>query len=259
MLTSLRSLQARVSLLSNCSTSYRRVAAVLMFVLTLIVGASARADSFTYTPTRATTRSIKPNTADRVGQAGTDASVRVYYVGEDAGYANSPGFFMDGEGVTSANPLLLFLDASSPVFHYGSQMRTSSEPLFPGDFLAFDRCNAGSILDFFMIANARQAAEHVCSNDDLADPDLIGRVPALIQANNPYWLISSDEMHAGDDREFNDLLLAADVSNQSSVSLIHFVSLNEVPADKPHRILAWVRERNERRSSAYVSQTGLTY
>ncbi|MBL9172080.1 MAG: hypothetical protein JNL10_00975, partial [Verrucomicrobiales bacterium] len=68
------------------------------------------------------------------------SDVRVYFVGEGAGYQNSLGYNTDGGGVTSGNPELIFPNASSKVNSMDPKAasgakRTSSEPLLPGDFV----------------------------------------------------------------------------------------------------------------------------
>ena len=86
------------------------------------------------------------------------SDVRVYFVGEGAGNANSLGYNTEGGGVKTGDPLLIFPNASSQVSSYNqkegsSVKRTQSEPLLPGDFVDLGSFKAGTKLDFFLIAN----------------------------------------------------------------------------------------------------------
>ena len=164
------------------------------------------------------------------------SDVRVYFVGEGAGYHNSLGFNTGGGGVTSGSPLLLFPDSSSPVLYWSSsssQTRTASEPLFPGDFVEMGRFGAGTKLDFFLIANGAKGGKDIYSTDDRENRDRIGHVVAFAQADNPYLLIGFEDMYGGGDNDFNDMLFAVDIGDQASASLIRSASLNGVPAPEP--------------------------
>lgn len=164
------------------------------------------------------------------------SDVRVYFVGEGAGYHNSLGFSTSGSGGGSSNPLLLFPDASSPVSYYsasGKQTRNASEPLFPGDFVELGNFKAGTKLDFFLIANGAQGGTNTYSTNSALNPDHIGHTVAFAQADNPYVLIGFEDLYGGGDRDFNDVLFAVDLGTSTSASLIRSASLNGVPAPEP--------------------------
>jgi hypothetical protein len=194
------------------------------------------------------------------------ADVRVYFVGEGAGYHNSLGVNTTGMGVSSGNPLLVFPDASSPVSFNspsGTTSRTQSEPLFPGDFVELGNVSAGKNLDFFVIANGANGANggsDVFSTNVLANADQFSHAVAFAQTNNPYLLIGFEDLYGGGDKDFNDLLFAVDVGRENWASLTGSAG---IPAPEPG--LIWVAvlasgavlQRIRRRRPAATSATAV--
>lgn len=145
-----------------------------------------------------------------------ESDVRVYFVGEGAGYRNTLGFNTSGGGVTTGDPQLIFPDGSSPVSTYDplkSGNRTSSAPLLPGDFVNLGRMAAGTMLDFFLISNGAGGGTSVFSTDQSVNKDGINHVVAFafLMANSPYLIIGFEDLVGGGDRDFNDLLFAVDI------------------------------------------------
>ncbi|MBN9692090.1 MAG: DUF4114 domain-containing protein [Verrucomicrobia bacterium] len=154
----------------------------------------------------------------------TAADVRVYFVGEGAGYHNSLGFNTAGGGVTSGNPLLIFPDASSRVSTYspnaqGSVARTGAEPLLAGDFVDLGNFAAGTKLDFFLIANGASGGNQVFSTDGSVNPDGINHVVSFAALSGSYLLIGFEDLFGGGDRDFNDVLFAVDIGARNLATL----------------------------------------
>jgi len=143
----------------------------------------------------------------------TESDVRVYFVGEGAGYHNTLGFNVDGGGISSGDPLLIFPDATSSDSYLGdvsnTGVRSASAPLLPGDFVDLGNFEAGTQLDFFLIANGANGGTNVFSTDTSVNPDGINHVYAL--ADSPYLLIGFEDLYGGGDLDFNDLLFVVDI------------------------------------------------
>lgn len=144
------------------------------------------------------------------------SDVRVYFIGEGAGFSNSLGFNTTGTGVSGGDPQLIFPNASSTVSSYDpakDPKRTSSAPLLPGDFVNLGRMDAGTVLDFFLIANGASGGSNVFSTDQSANKDGINHVVAFAyaMANSPFLIIGFEDIWGGGDRDFNDLLFAVDI------------------------------------------------
>ena len=152
------------------------------------------------------------------------ADVRVYFVGEGAGYHNSLGFNTAGGGVSSGNPLLIFPDASSRVSTYtagsqGSVTRTGLEPLLAGDFVELGNFAAGTKLDFFLIANGASGGNQVFSTDGSVNRDGINHVVSFAALSGSYLLIGFEDLFGGGDRDFNDVLFAVDIGARNVATL----------------------------------------
>ncbi|MCY2988654.1 MAG: DUF4114 domain-containing protein [Planctomycetota bacterium] len=168
------------------------------------------------------------------------ADVRVYFVGEGAGYHNTLGFntlgFNTGAaGVLGSNPLLIFPDASSPNSYLssGSTKRTLSEPLMPGDFVNLGKMAAGTNLDFFLISNGANGGNNVFSTDSKLNADKINHVVSFAQVNNPYVLFSFEDMYGGGDRDYNDAIFAVYFGERNVQTLLRSASLHSLPAPEP--------------------------
>ena len=144
------------------------------------------------------------------------SDVRVYFIGEGAGFNNSLGFNTTGTGVSEGDPQLIFPNSSSTVSSYDpakDPKRTNAAPLLPGDFVNLGRMDAGTVLDFFLIANGASGGTNVFSTDQSANRDGINHVVAFAyaMANSPFLIIGFEDIWGGGDRDFNDLLFAVDI------------------------------------------------
>lgn len=144
-----------------------------------------------------------------------DASVRVYFLGEGAGFHNTLGFNTEGPSIDSGNPLLIFPDASSAnsYYQYGDQnaWRSQSAPLMPGDFVDLGVLEAGTQLDFFLIANGAYGGSTVWSTDSSVNSDGLIHTVSLVEEGSPYLLIGFEDLYGGGDKDYNDLLFAVDI------------------------------------------------
>ncbi|WP_395747689.1 DUF4114 domain-containing protein [Prosthecobacter sp.] len=158
----------------------------------------------------------------------TDSDVRVYFLGEGAGYANSLGLNTEGVGVKEGRPELIFANASSNVTYLdpksteneNSAKRSSNAPLLPGDFVELNTLKAGTALDFFLIADGANGGKNVYSTTGTANPDKINHVVAFAMSNSPYLIIGFEDLFGGGDRDFNDLLFAVEIGAANVASLI---------------------------------------
>jgi hypothetical protein len=144
------------------------------------------------------------------------SDVRVYFIGEGAGFNNSLGFNTTGTGVSEGDPQLIFPNSSSTVSSYDpakDPKRTNAAPLLPGDFVNLGRMDAGTMLDFFLIANGASGGSNVFSTDQSANKDGINHVVAFAyaMANSPFLIIGFEDIWGGGDRDFNDILFAVDI------------------------------------------------
>jgi hypothetical protein len=157
-------------------------------------------------------------------QLKTDSDVRVYFVGEGAGYQNTLGFNTTGSGITGGDPLLIFPNASSPVSTYDplrSPDRTRNAPLLPGDFVDLGKIGSGSLLDFFLIADGANGGKNVYSTDASSNPDKLNHVVSFAYAakDSPYLIIGFEDLYGGGDRDYNDLIFAVDIGMANIAAL----------------------------------------
>jgi hypothetical protein len=144
----------------------------------------------------------------------TTSDVRVYFVGEGAGFRNTLGYNATGVALKGGDPTLIFPDATSPVgtsLPNGNVKRTAKEPLLPGDFVDLGQFAGGTKLDFFLIADGANGGRNVFSTTKAANPDGINHVVSFVTVYSTYLLIGFEDLYGGGDRDFNDLLFAVDI------------------------------------------------
>jgi len=141
----------------------------------------------------------------------TNQDISVFFVGEGAGYLNTLGFNTSGVGVKTGNPQLIFPNASSNISSYignPSAPPSTSAPLMPGDFVNLGTIQAGTTLDFFLIANGAAGGTTVFSTTNSANPDGMRHVVAYTSKDSPYLLIGFEDLLGGGDKDYNDVLIA---------------------------------------------------
>lgn len=157
------------------------------------------------------------------------SDVRVYFVGEGAGYHNTVGFNTWEVGQTApksaigSDAQLIFPDASSPVSTYdpaSTAVRTNSNPLLPGDFVNLGSYGANTLLDFFLISNGTVGGRDAFSSDPTRNPDGLNHVVFFALADSPFLIIAFEDMLKGGDRDYNDAIIAIDIGRANVANLM---------------------------------------
>ena len=152
----------------------------------------------------------------------TESDIRVYFVGEGAGYRNSLGYAITPEGQVVGDKKLIFPDASSSITYMSPGkpgVRSSSMPLLPGDYVDLPSASAGSMLDFFLIADGANGGRSVYSTVAARNPDRINHVVAFALPDSPYLILGFEDLLNGGDRDFNDVLVAVDIGARNVKAL----------------------------------------
>jgi hypothetical protein len=185
----------------------------------------------------------------------TDSDVRVYFVGEGAGYANTLGYTTDGTGsIDSKTAKLIFPNASSPVSTFDPKSevkRTEKEPLLPGDFVNLGKIKGGSALDFILIANGANGGKTTFSTQRSQNPDGINHVVsfAYTMKDSPYLILGFEDLLNGGDRDFNDVLFAVDIGAVNVAALTATPEPATMASMGAFLALGWVLRRRQAASS----------
>lgn len=150
-----------------------------------------------------------------------DSTARVYFLGEGAAYLNTLGVSTTGGGPLSKDAALIFPNASSPVGLAGSGklIRTSNEPLLPGDFVDLGTFKAGTPLDFFLIANGASGGKDFFSTNVSLNVDGLVHAVSLAENGSAYLVIGFEDIKGGGDRDYNDLVFAVEINKTKVGSL----------------------------------------
>ncbi|WP_353567098.1 DUF4114 domain-containing protein [Haloferula sargassicola] len=148
-----------------------------------------------------------------------DASVRVYFVSDGAGYSNTLGFTAADLSTGETTTQLIFPDASSENTYYtnlsrlsnSNALRDNAAPLVPGDFVDLGKVSTSSVLDFFLIADGANGGTQIYGTDASANPDLLSHIVAFALEDSPFLLIGFEDVYGGGDLDFNDLVIAVDI------------------------------------------------
>lgn len=153
--------------------------------------------------------------------------IRVYFIGEGAGYKNSVGLKLNVAGAeTGGDMRLLFPDCSMPVRSYNwaetrFDPRRPDAPLMPGDFVEIGSLHAGVQLDFFIVENgARGGRRRLYSNRDEQNIDKMQHVVSFMIPDSPYILVSFEDMLNGGDSDYEDVLIVVDIGMQNAMALL---------------------------------------
>ena len=147
----------------------------------------------------------------------TAVNARMYFVSEGAGYQNTLGISTTGGGPLSKDAALVFPNVSSSVGYggSGSGVRSSSEPLAPGDFVNLGTLKAGTALDFFLIANGAAGGTDFFSTKQSLNQDGLNHIVATATKGSPYLLFSFEDLKGGGDRDYNDVVFAVDIGKEN--------------------------------------------
>ena len=176
----------------------------------------------------------------------TDSDVRVYFVGEGAGYANTLGYTTDGTGrIDSKTAQLIFPNAST-----GAKL-TKNEPVQAGDFVNLGKIKGGSALDFFIIANGANGGKTSFSTQRSQNPDGINHVVsfAYTMKDSPYLILGFEDLLNGGDRDFNDVLFAVDIGAVNVAALTATPEPATMASMGAFLALGWVLRRRQAASS----------
>lgn len=151
----------------------------------------------------------------------SDATVRVYFLGEGAGYHNTLGYSTTNGSAITSDAALIFPDASSSqgLYGSGSDIRSSSEPLAPGDFVDLGTLTAGTSLDFFLIADGANGGQNYYSTQDSLNADGIVHAVSLAADGSAYLIIGFEDLWGGGDRDYNDLVFAVYIGQANVANL----------------------------------------
>jgi hypothetical protein len=176
----------------------------------------------------------------------TASDVRVYFVGEGAAYANTLGFTTDGSGnVDSKTAQIIFPNAST-----GSKL-TKDEPVQAGDYVTLGKMEAGSALDFFVIANGANGGKTTFSTQLSENPDGINHVVsfAYTMKDSPYLILGFEDLLGGGDRDFNDVLFAVDIGAVNVAALTATPEPATMASMGAFLALGWVLRRRQAASA----------
>ncbi len=150
-----------------------------------------------------------------------DATVRVYFLNEGAGYSNSLGISTTDGGPLAPDAALIFPNASSSTGFggTGTAIRSSTNPLAPGDFVDLGTYSAGTSLDFFLIANGAKGGSTFFSTDLSLNRDGIVHAVSLAPDGSAYLIIGFEDLLNGGDRDYNDVLVAVEIGKVNVQSL----------------------------------------
>lgn len=142
----------------------------------------------------------------------TEYPIRAYFLHEGAGYHNSLGFATALAGAEDLGAgKLIFPDASF------SSSRSSYNPLLSGDFVDIGHMQAGTQLDFFLVADgARNPNAHIYTNHDDDNHDNLQHMFAIVLPNSPYLLVGFEDLPGGGDLDYNDCVFLVDIGLENA-------------------------------------------
>ncbi|MBL4838874.1 MAG: DUF4114 domain-containing protein [Kordiimonadaceae bacterium] len=179
------------------------------------------------------------------------SDVRIYFIGEGAGYHNSFGVYTgESSAGLSGDAGLIFPDASSSSSYLdptGSDYRSLNAPVAAGDFVDLGEFDSGTQLNLFLIANGANGGTNTYYTDMLLNPDGIEHFIVLATPDSPYLLIGAEDLFGGGDEDYNDIVVAMDIG----VANVQMLVANAVPLPGPIAALLgplyliWKRRRRK--------------
>lgn len=154
---------------------------------------------------------------------GTDSTVRTYFLSEGAGYRNTLGYTpVDAQSGATGSQSLIFPDASSHNQYFAEGLDVSSDntPLAPGDFVDLGTYNAGTLIDFFLIADGANGGNNTYTADSSSNPDGIQHIVSYAIPGSPYLIIGFEDLFGGGDMDYNDLVFAVDIGAANVEKLV---------------------------------------
>jgi len=139
----------------------------------------------------------------------SDSSIRIYFVGEGAGYANSLGFSTSSSSKEDATSSIIFPNSNSSA-QWGGTERYGWAPLQPGDFADLGTFVAGTKLDFFLIADGANGGTTSFSTSE--NKDGLVHTTVLAAEDSSYWLVGFEDIFGEAFKNFNDLVFAVQIT-----------------------------------------------
>lgn len=144
--------------------------------------------------------------------------VRVYFLAEGAGYHNTLGLTTISPDYQTQTASLIFPNATTFNNNYltgqttqSLSKRTTRSPLLPGDFVDVGAIDAGTQLDFFLIANGANGGTTIFSPRQQGNPDLQQHVVSYAIPGSPYLFLGFEDLYGLGDRDYNDIVFAVDI------------------------------------------------
>ena len=153
---------------------------------------------------------------------------RIYFIYEGACYDNALVCTIATVSAPTNKPttgtsstIFPFVHCSiSPVCCSGSGVRSSSEPLYFGDFVQLPTVQAGQQLAFSILANLDSTGKpaYIYYNGTNNDPDGFQHMVAFFPDNSQYIIIGFEDMNGGGDQDCNDLMFVVDVGPNNAAA-----------------------------------------
>lgn len=167
--------------------------------------------------------------------AAAAAELRIYFIGEGAGYRNSLlASTVSAQGAMS-DPQVVFPDASTSADYLSgaslTPTRVATAPLAPGDFVDLGRIEAGESLALDLIANGANGGTNLYSTDASRNVDgLAAHVVSLAfeaAGAASYVLMGFEDLFGGGDEDYNDLVVAVDFGAANVAAFVEDAALAE--------------------------------
>jgi hypothetical protein len=134
----------------------------------------------------------------------TASTVRIYFVGENAGNVNMLGY-------STADEAKMIFPIAQSTMSWGGTDRPGWAPIQPGDFVDLGVFSAGTKLDFFVIANGVHGGTDVLSSATSTNADGLVHAAALSIPGSPYLLFNLEDIVGESVYGFNDLIFVAQI------------------------------------------------
>lgn len=142
--------------------------------------------------------------------------VRVYFVGEGAGYHNSIGINTGSAALEKGEPALIFPNASSAQSWVNTRdtrndYTNQDVPLLAGDFVNLGEMDANTLLDFFLISDGARGGEQVLGLNPENNPGNMDHVTIHGVINDSMILVGFEDQIGGGDQDYEDAVIAVDI------------------------------------------------
>ncbi|WP_170163598.1 DUF4114 domain-containing protein [Eilatimonas milleporae] len=191
----------------------------------------------------------------------TASDVRMYFIGEGAGYRNTFGVYTgDSSNGLTGDAQTIFPDASTSSYYYNpdqNSYRSSRAPVAEGDFVELGTYDGQTQMNLFLIANGASGGTTTYYTDMSLNPDGIEHFVVLATPNSPYLVVGAEDLFGGGDEDYNDIVVALDIGVANAQQMIS----NAVPLPGPVAALiaplflvGWVARRRRRRDSGFSTE-----